>query len=249
MDVSRFVLSDVHGHLGDLRSVLRSADLLGPGDRWTGGAAELWVLGDLLDRGPDGVGVIDLLRDLQGQAPGQVNVLLGNHEVLALGAHAWPRGRFHGSWTVNGGRAVDQQHLDDDRLTWLRSLPAMARVGDFLLVHSDTDGYGRWGRSIEEVNVSVAKALSSGAEQQVWDLWAGLCRRYEFARRDGARRARRMLATYGGECLVHGHTVVGSLLDIPSAEVTDPLLYAGDRVLAVDGGRYDGGPLLLVRLG
>lgn len=248
MGVSRFVLSDVHGHLADLRTVLRSAGLLGSADRWTGGASELWVLGDLLDRGPDGIGVVDLLRSLQDQAPDQVHVLLGNHEVLALGAHSWPEGRFHGSWTINGGRASDQERLDDDRLAWLRSLPAMARVGEFLLVHSDTDGYGRWGTSVDEVNGAVARALASGDEQQVWDLWAGLCGRYDFARRDGARRARRMLATYGGECVVHGHTVVGSLLDVPSADVTDPLLYAGDRVLAVDGGRYDGGPLLLVRL-
>lgn len=248
MGVSRFVLSDVHGHLADLRAVLRSAGLVGPDDRWSGGSAELWVLGDLLDRGPDGVGVIDLLRGLQRQAPGQVQVLLGNHEVLALGAHAWPRGRFHGSWSVNGGRVADQERLDEDRLAWLRSLPAMARVGDFLLVHSDTDGYTRWGRSVEEVNATVADALDSGQEKRVWDLWAGLCGRYDFARRDGARRAQRMLATYGGECVVHGHTVVGSLLDVASADVTEPLLYAGDRVLAVDGGRYDGGPLLLVRL-
>ena len=248
MDVSRFVLSDVHGHLADLRSVLGSADLLGPGDRWVGGAAELWVLGDLLDRGPDGVGVVDLLRDLQAQAPGQVQVLLGNHEVLAIGAHTWPEGRFRGSWALNGGRASDQERLDDDRLAWLRSLPAMARVGEFLLVHSDTDHYARWGRSVAQVNDAVAAALSSGDEQRVWDLWAGLCGRYDFARRDGARRARRMLAAYGGECVVHGHSVIGSLLDVPSADVTDPLLYAGDRVLAIDGGRYDGGPLLLVRL-
>jgi len=57
-----------------------------------------------------------------------------------------------------------------------------------------------------------------------------------------------MLSTYGGECLVHGHSIIGSLIDRPSPEVDGPILYADGLALAIDGGRYDGGPLLLVRL-
>ena len=48
-----FVVSDVHGHLDDLRHVLAQAGLV-TDDRWVGGNASLWVLGDLVDRGPDG---------------------------------------------------------------------------------------------------------------------------------------------------------------------------------------------------
>ena len=57
-----------------------------------------------------------------------------------------------------------------------------------------------------------------------------------------------MLSTYGGEVIVHGHSIIGTLLDIASPEVTQPLLYADGLVLDIDGGRYDGGPLLIVRL-
>jgi hypothetical protein len=55
-----------------------------------------------------------------------------------------------------------------------------------------------------------------------------------------------MLSTYGGEVIVHGHSIIGTLLGVPSEEVTKPVLYADGHVLAIDGGRYDGGPLLLV---
>ncbi len=57
-----------------------------------------------------------------------------------------------------------------------------------------------------------------------------------------------MLSTYGGECIVHGHSIIGSLIDVPSVEVEEPLVYAEGLVVAIDGGRYDGGPLLLLAL-
>src|SRR4029078_2206038 len=55
---STYVISDVHGHLADLRAVLADAGLLAEDDTWSGGDAQLWVLGDLVDRGPEGIGVV-----------------------------------------------------------------------------------------------------------------------------------------------------------------------------------------------
>ena len=57
-----------------------------------------------------------------------------------------------------------------------------------------------------------------------------------------------MLDRLGGTLLVHGHTMVGDLLDIESEGVDGPLLYADEQVLAIDGGIYDGGPCLVVEL-
>ncbi|MDP9822725.1 metallophosphoesterase [Nocardioides massiliensis] len=248
MRVRRFVVSDVHGHLADLRSALRRRGLLDSADRWCDPDAELWVLGDLLDRGPDGVGVIDLLRGLQEQAPDRVHVLLGNHEVLAIGAARWPTGRFGRSWSINGGRVDDQAALDEERLAWLAGLPAMGRAGDFLLVHSDTTAYADWGASAPEVNARVRAELAADDEERTWAVWSKLCGRLRFTRADGAAQARAFLQTFGGRCLVHGHTIVGSLLHERSSAISGPLLYAEDQVLAIDGGRYDDGPLLVVPL-
>jgi len=57
-----------------------------------------------------------------------------------------------------------------------------------------------------------------------------------------------VLDRLGGEHIVHGHSIIGSLVDRPSEEVEGPFTYADGLVLAIDGGRYDGGPLLLVEL-
>src|SRR3954447_7896575 len=109
-----YVVSDVHGHLADLRERLTEAELLDGEDRWAGGDAVLWVLGDLTDRGPDGIGVIRLVRGLQDQAPDQVRVLLGNHESLMLGYRLFPDSRFAEVWQLNGGMTSDQEALTDD---------------------------------------------------------------------------------------------------------------------------------------
>lgn len=238
---SLYVVSDVHGYRDDLERALDQAGF--------GGDDELWILGDLFDRGPDGIGTVDLVMRLQREAPERVHVLMGNHEILALGRRRFPRGKFADSWQVNGGRKRDQEGLTDEHEQWLASLPLMATVGDFLLMHSDTVGYTGWGQSVEEVNATVHRALSDPGDREAhWDVWARLTARYDFAGRDGAQVADRMLSTYGGELLVHGHTIIGTLLDVASEEVSEPVLYAERRVLAIDGGRYDGGPLLLVRL-
>jgi hypothetical protein len=245
---STYVISDVHGYLADLRDVLVGAGLVDGDDRWTGGDAELWMLGDLVDRGPDGIGVVRLMRALQEQAPDRVHVLLGNHEALMLGYHLFPDTRFSEVWFVNGGKDFDQDALTDDDVGWLRGLPPMARVGEHLLMHSDTTDYRAWGGSVDEVNAHVAAVLADDEAQQHFDVFAGLTSRFDFARRDGVDVARDFLATYGGERIVHGHSIIGTLVDLPSSAIEGPLTYAGGLVTAIDGGKYDGGPLLLVEL-
>jgi hypothetical protein len=245
---STFVVSDVHGHLEDLRDVLVQAELVDSEDRWVGGDAVLWVLGDLVDRGPDGIGVIRFLRALIAQADGQVHVLMGNHESLMLGERLFPETRFTEVWQYNGGHRSDQDELTDEETAWLRGLPAMARVGDFLLMHSDTTGYLAWGSTVEEVNDTLGTLLAGDDAQQHFDVFAALTERFDFTGEAGPDVARRVLSTYGGECIVHGHSIIGSLIDVPSTEVEEPLVYADGLVVAIDGGRYDGGPLLLLEL-
>ena len=246
---SLYVVSDVHGYRDDLARGLGEVGLVDAEGRWAGADDELWVLGDLLDRGPDGIGALDLVMSLQQQAPSQVHVLMGNHEVLALGRHRFPRSRFAESWRINGGRTRDQEALTPGHLSWLASLPVMARVGDYLLVHSDTTRYLRWGSHVDEVNAAVRAALADERDLAAhWELWAGLTGRYAFTADGGTAAARMMLARYGGEVVVHGHSVIASLTGTASHEVDRPLLYADRLALDIDGGRYDGGPLLVVRL-
>ncbi|GGO87743.1 serine/threonine protein phosphatase [Nocardioides phosphati] len=241
-----FAVSDVHGHRDDLVATLRAAGLVDAGERWSGGDAQLYVLGDLLDRGPDGIGVIRLLRGLQAEAPASVHVLLGNHEVLALGMWLHPDEGYLPLWQRNGGLAADQASLTPDDVTWLSNLPAMALVGDDLLVHSDSTAYLGWGRSVGAVNAQVAGMLTRPDPVGVAEVLRGLTQRRRFVGTQGAAQADSMLAAYGGTRVVHGHSIVATLRGVTPGH--GALAYAGGKALAIDGGRYNGGPLLLVEL-
>jgi len=245
---SLFVVSDVHGYVADLRESLAGAGLVDADGTWTGGDADLWVLGDLLDRGPDGVGAIDLVRSLQQQAPDRVRMLMGNHEALALGYRLFPDSRFGDVWAMNGGLESDQERLSDDYVDWLRGLPVMGRNGDYLLMHSDTTDYLEWGDSVDDINQTVTTLLADDDAEAHWEVFASLTSRYDFAGSDGARVAQDVLRRLGGECLVHGHSIIGTLTQQPSDAIEAPIAYADGLVVAIDGGRYDGGPLLLVEL-
>ena len=90
MTTPTFIIGDIHGHCDKLAGLLRDAGLVDADLAWSGGDARLFLLGDYVDRGPDGIGVIDLLMGLGVEAAaagGQVEALLGNHDVMLLAAH------------------------------------------------------------------------------------------------------------------------------------------------------------------
>lgn len=247
-----YVMGDIHGQYEKMLAGLRAAALIDAENRWTGGTAALWFMGDYFDRGPDGIAAIDLIRSLQAQAVaagGQVGALLGNHDVLIMAAHRFgerpsggPGGTFLSSWRNNGGVETDIKRLTDERLAWLRSLPALALDGGRLLAHADATFYQVYGRSVTGVNQHISAILHSG-DAGAWDhLLDYFSQRRAFQDRDlGPARVGRILGLYGGRQLVHGHTPIAKLTGCRPEQVTCPLVYAGGLAVDVDAGMYLGG--------
>jgi hypothetical protein len=257
---STFVVGDVHGHLDELLAALAEAELVDDEATWCGGDTHLWFLGDFVDRGPDGIGVIDLvmrLADEADEAGGQVQALLGNHEILLLGMHRFgdtevpsdfgPRS-FARSWEMNGGQPTDQEAVTDEHIEWLISRPAVELVGQHLLMHSDTLEYLVWGSEIDEINENIQDVLDSDDLVEWWEVWRRLTTRHAFRGPNGADVADQLLTVLGGEQVVHGHSVIADQLGIAPTMVDSPYEYAGGKALGVDGGVFVGGPCLVVQL-
>lgn len=89
-DYDVFAASDLHGQLAATDRLLARAGLTDGAGTWTAPAGTaLVVTGDLVDRGPDSVGLVRRMASLRQQAPahgGMVVLLEGNHEVQFLGA-------------------------------------------------------------------------------------------------------------------------------------------------------------------
>jgi hypothetical protein len=255
-----YVVGDVHGHLDELLGALADAGLVDDEATWSGGDTHLWFLGDFVDRGPDGIGVIDLVMRLATEAEaagGQVEALLGNHEILLLGTHRFgdtnvpsdfgPRS-FVRSWEMNGGQLTDQEAVTDEHIDWLSSRPALALVGDHLLMHSDTLEYLVWGAEIDEINGGIQDVLASDDIVEWWEVWRRLTTRHAFRGPYGGEVAGQLLAVLGGDQVVHGHSVIADQLGVAPAQIEAPYEYADGRALGVDGGVFVGGPCLVVPL-
>src|SRR5262245_1211749 len=62
-------VGDVHGGFDQFVKILRDAGVIDQKNQWVGGATHLVQTGDVLDRGPDSRKVLDLLMDLEKDAP------------------------------------------------------------------------------------------------------------------------------------------------------------------------------------
>jgi hypothetical protein len=127
--VRTIVVGDVHGCLEELDDLLRLVALRPGFDR-------LVFVGDLLDRGPDPVGVVRRARQLGAAS------VLGNHEEQHL---RWAR---HEAWRkhdpehrnpvrpFSAQRLAEHNRLSPEDLAWLSALPPVLRLdGGWAVVH------------------------------------------------------------------------------------------------------------------
>ncbi len=205
-----FVVGDVHGHRDVLAGLLRDSGLVDAAERWRGGDARLWLLGDLVDRGPDGIGAIDLVRRLERESAGAVRCLLGNHEVLLLAVHRFaaeetvvPGQSYHDLWKLNGGRRRRPRRADA-RSTCIGSPRCRRRSAGGRLAarprrHARPTSSS--GSSLDEVARVASAALSVGSVEDVDDLLADRRRpdaprrRWPRSKRCSARSAARGSST------------------------------------------------------
>lgn len=103
------VVGDIHGCLEELRALLVEVAFR-PGDD------ALVSVGDLVNKGPDSVGVVRLVRALGGRA------VMGNHDDLVLRSVAARRAGDDGAFS-EGVRRIAKR-LDDEDVAWLAALPS-----------------------------------------------------------------------------------------------------------------------------
>ncbi|MFJ6212028.1 metallophosphoesterase [Streptomyces sp. NPDC092296] len=262
-----YAVGDVHGYLGELRAALYEQGLVDADGHWSAARSRLWFLGDFTDRGPDGIGVIDLVMQLAAEAAaagGYCRALMGNHELLLLGAHRYAdepvqssagTASFLAAWRLNGGQQNDMDRLEPHHIRWLSRLPAVALEDGHLLLHSDTTAYLEYGASIDEVNDTVHELLASDDADGWWDCFRRFTRRFAFRGEAGPAAAGELLEAYGGHRVVHGHSPIPYLTGEapgedgrPPLRITGPHVYADELAVAMDGGVTMDGRLLVARL-
>lgn len=160
-----YVLSDIHGNMSNFKSILVQINLQ-PEDT-------LYVLGDVIDRYPDGIRIIRMIMAMPN-----VKMLLGNHEHMMLQTLTTPQPDFENKWDrefclwYRNGGAVTHEYLKHIRkaqrqevFDFLKGLPVNEDVEvngiKYKLVH---------GSPVENFKAHWSE-YASPEEFAVWERW------------------------------------------------------------------------------
>lgn len=140
-------VGDVQGCAAELRDLLAVAGF----DRQL---HRLALCGDLINRGPDSAGVLDLVRRLDAFT------VVGNHEVALLEGRA--------TETLDQVRKQLGSSLED-WLAWLGALPTFIRHDGYILVHAGIAP----GKRPEECTREELTELRMVGDRPWFDFWRG----------------------------------------------------------------------------
>ncbi len=135
-----FVMSDPHGNLDCVVSLLRANGIMDENYCWTYGKNHLAVVGDVFDRGNDVLQIFWLLYKLEQEATeagGRLHFLLGNHEPLVLMddlRYTKPKYKLLADTLGLAYPSLFSRSTELGR--WLCTRNTMMRVGSNLLVHA-----------------------------------------------------------------------------------------------------------------
>lgn len=119
--MATYAIGDIQGCLASLRQLL---DRIG----FTPGSDRLWLVGDLVNRGPDSLGTLRFIKNLGTS----VRLVLGNHDLFLLAT-------AEGVTTLRPKDTIQDILSASDRadlIGWLRRQPLHHREGSFLMVHA-----------------------------------------------------------------------------------------------------------------
>jgi bis(5'-nucleosyl)-tetraphosphatase (symmetrical) len=142
--MATYAIGDVHGCFATLKRLLARIG-------YSPGADRLWLVGDLVNRGPRSLAV---LRWAARQDEARLVAVLGNHDLHLL-ARAAGLAKERRRDTLDD---ILEARDRDELLTWLRRRPLLHREGDLALVHAGL---------LPEWTIEEATALAQEVEAEL----------------------------------------------------------------------------------
>jgi hypothetical protein len=267
-------LADIEGNFDGLISFLRNNAVIDDNFDWNFGTGHLVINGDLVDRGAFPMAILWLIYKLEKQAEeagGRVHVVLGNHDLMNI------QGWFDYAHTdyqkavraVTGmfetGHAFRFLYSDRHEIgRWLRSKPAVIKIGSLLFVHAGlSHELLPYRLGIPEINRIVRQNLDqdfyfSSTRDPVIDVVMGkkgpiwyrnLVREHDGLPKASQEQLDQVLDYYQAEKMIIGHTVVpdiatdymGKLIkidilhgQIKNSGLTKGVLVENKKILKID---------------
>jgi hypothetical protein len=159
-----FTLSDPHGDMDCLVSVLRGNNVINGEYEWIYGRNHLMIIGDIFDRGKDVLPIFWLVYKLEkeaGDAGGKVSFLLGNHESMILSGDLRYMDEMYNHASESLGMKYETLFSAATELgRWLGTRNTIEVIGDDLFVHAGLgEDFLKCSPDIPQVNGEMSKAL------------------------------------------------------------------------------------------
>lgn len=139
------IIGDIHGQYEKLAGLIKTLGYWETNGAWRQAGHKAIFVGDLIDRGPQQVNTVNLVRNMV--EAGAAECIMGNHEFNAI-AWATPDPCVPGEFLRQHGRAGNRhQHqaflsevegtlLHGELVSWFKTLPLWLDLGDIRIVHA-----------------------------------------------------------------------------------------------------------------
>jgi len=252
-------VADLHGDIEKTKKVLLAASVIDESEAWIAGESTTLVqTGDMVDRGPNSLEVVQFFRDLSRRASlagGRVVNLLGNHEIMLLDGSTYFVNKDE--LKRHGGRRNFWNHFasGSDLGDFLRALPVAAILDRTLFAHAGVEpSLVSSASTIDEINshahtgmrkprIQRNKAESDVLNSNSGPVWTRAYNKNNFRFDDptvSCRALSETLDVLNVDRMVIGHNVQRRLV---------PQVQCGGRLLLMDVGMskemYDADPVAL----
>lgn len=176
--MATYCISDVHGHYSEFISLLEKIGFCG--------SDTLYVLGDIIDRGPDSLSMLDFATQTKRDYS-NIHYLIGNHEYMMNACLGRNSGTFSVSrtteWYFNGGKETAHiiskkrgpEWVINELIPWIDSLQFYATPNvegqKWMLVHAGFDPIMYGTKLIKPSNQVVEVANGFGVQNFHDMLW------------------------------------------------------------------------------
>lgn len=235
-----FVMSDPHGRLDCVISLLQGNNIIDENYQWNFGNNHLMVIGDIFDRGYDVPQIFWLFYKLEeeaAQAGGQVSFLLGNHEPLVTANDLRYTKDKYKQLAEKLGMTYPELFGPETELgKWLGTRNTMQTIGNDLYVHAGLgkDFYDH-NLDIPTVNEEMSRALFMskperkalspltaflyGNDGPIW--YRGLVRSEEKYHPISSDSLQMIMDRYGAQHIIVGHTIFDDISTFYDGKVID----------------------------
>ena len=259
-----FVMSDPHGRMDCVVSLLQGNQIIDTDLNWMFGNNHLVVIGDIFDRGDDVTQILWLFYKLEQEAAacgGQVSFLTGNHESMILGNNMkYATDKYSALAKLLG---VEYSYLLGENTVlgqWLGTRNTIEKIGGDLYVHAGlSEEFYQKDLTIDEVNREVSRGLFMSRDQRkvhspLMDflfgssgpLWyRGMVRSDEKYNPLSEDALVAILNKYGASRIIVGHTIFEDISSFYNGKVIDVNVNnqknrdnASGRGLFIEDGKY-----------